>query len=170
MEYDERYVGYNELSIEKQKEYFRHKCAENVIKLYNDRIIKNGMADKEIAEEIFKFIDCCLEYDFSYTNYTGYLALINEKATCEGYVSIYNYMCKLCGVEMLSVTGTATSDYGSGEHAWSKYHSLEDDIVYYIDVTWGDPVPDEKDYYDLKWFWVDNELERHTMNDYCYNY
>lgn len=75
------------------------------------------------------------KYDYAFTSYG---ALINKKAVCAGYAKAYMLILNKMGIECGYVTGTATSDTGSGPHAWN-YLKI-DGTYYYTDVTWDDPV------------------------------
>lgn len=69
---------------------------------------------------------------------------VNEgKAVCDGYAKTFYFLCKLNGIDCVTVTGDATNSDGRTEtHAWNKVKI--NDKWYALDVTWDDPFPDEK--------------------------
>lgn len=70
--------------------------------------------------------------------YTSYGCLVNRKAVCAGYSKAYKLILNRLNIECEVVSGTATNDMGTGNHAWN-YIKL-DDGYYLVDVTWDDPV------------------------------
>ncbi|MBR1759400.1 MAG: hypothetical protein IJ744_11870 [Lachnospiraceae bacterium] len=60
--------------------------------------------------------------------------LLEGNAVCAGYAKTFLYLCQLSGIECGYVTG-----HSKGEsHAWNVVKL--DDVWYWVDVTWGDPV------------------------------
>ena len=70
--------------------------------------------------------------------YTSYGCLVNRKAVCAGYSKAYKLILNRLNIECEVVSGTATNDMGTVNHAWN-YIKL-DDGYYLVDVTWDDPV------------------------------
>ena len=62
--------------------------------------------------------------------HTAYSALINREATCGGYASAYDLLCKKAGLETIWV-GDITID---SAHAWNMIRI--DEKWYHVDVTW----------------------------------
>lgn len=71
-------------------------------------------------------------------SYTSYGCLVNRKAVCEGYSKAYKLILNRLNIECEVVSGTATNNMSTGNHAWN-YIKL-DDGYYLVDVTWDDPV------------------------------
>lgn len=76
-------------------------------------------------------------YEFGPNNQTPYGALIDGKAVCAGYSSLYEYLLQRSGIQALSVTGTSVDSSGKSEnHEWTLFWL--DDACVYADVTWDD--------------------------------
>lgn len=156
------------ISVPKQKEVFKDWSEKTLKNLYDNGTLRDNMSDKEIAKELYVYLDKFLEYDMNYSNATGYKAITEKRAICSAYTGVYNYLCRLCGLSMKSFTGIATSNVATGRHAWSGCES--DGKMYYIDVTWGDPIPNRPGYSDLKYFWSETEFSTHSPDPECYEY
>lgn len=62
--------------------------------------------------------------------------LVGRKGICMGYSLTFQLFMDICGIECVTVPGTAHA--GTDEHAWNMV-KLEDEW-YVVDVTWDDPV------------------------------
>lgn len=97
----------------------------------------------DFEKEVFfhDYLVLNIAYDISDSMGTGqtpYGALVLGKCVCAGYASAMQVLLTLAGIECMEVSGT-----GNGEaHAWNKVKI--DGDWYNVDVTWDDPVPDEK--------------------------
>ncbi len=120
-----------------------------------DGTITEEMTETEIAEALYTYVTTSLEYDMDTYNcdntddlsFTGYGAVVNGTAVCQGYTAFYNYLLKLNGIECIGQSGTTSEGVG---HIWTV--AMLDGEKTYIDVTYGDPVPDKKGYTDYKYF------------------
>ncbi len=75
------------------------------------------------------------DYDMAYTAYS---ALINGRAVCQGYATLFYAMCRYAGLEVLMVDGIALGQDGWGDHAWNMVRI--DGYWYQADPTWdADP-------------------------------
>lgn len=94
----------------------------------------DGMSEWEKIKFLHDYIVLNCKYDLEATNSSSaYGALIDGRATCEGYSKAMAYLCNKAGIECMLVTG-----YGGGEeHMWNmvKYNGN----WYHMDVTWDDP-------------------------------
>lgn len=126
---------------------FQDSCREIVINLFADGTIREEMGEKERARALYVYLAHRLRYDETGTHFTGYDALVHKTAVCQGYTAMYNYLCKLAGLDMGCMTGRAE---GQG-HVWSRIFA--EGAWYNIDCTWGDPLPDRSGYCDETWFW-----------------
>lgn len=61
---------------------------------------------------------------------------LNSSAVCSGYSRAYQYLLTLAGIDAMTVTGTAQTPDGEGDHAWIV--QVIDDEIYFTDPTWGD--------------------------------
>lgn len=64
--------------------------------------------------------------------HTGYAALVNREAVCDGYANAYQFLLKKLGIMTYMVSGIANG----GGHAWSLVRINGE--YYYTDATWGD--------------------------------
>ena len=134
---------------------FEQTCDNIVTGLYQDGSLTTGMSVKEKAHVLYRYMALHTQYDNSYRYYNGYDAAVRHTAVCQGYTSMYNYLCNIAGVPMEAMTGELAD---GGGHAWSRIY--QNGTYYNVDSTWGDPVPDKAGYCDEDWFWVsDNYLK-----------
>ncbi|QHW31838.1 hypothetical protein GZH47_13995 [Paenibacillus rhizovicinus] len=112
----------------------------------NASILKPGMTDFEKELAIHDYLVLHIAYDYDNylkdtvpaDSYSAYGSLFLGTAVCQGYAYAAHIMLELAGIDSQIVTGTAN---GVG-HAWNKVKI--DGDYYNLDVTWDDPVPDEK--------------------------
>ena len=91
----------------------------------------------EKIKSIYDYICDHVDYDYdgladssNIIKYTAYSALINGKAVCEGYATLFYRMCMDAGISARVISGTANG----GLHAWNI---VEINGYYYnVDVTW----------------------------------
>ncbi len=128
---------------------------EEYAKLINTQLHEKGMlsytmTQYEIARVLFTYVTHNLYYDesISYESYTGYGAVKNKTAVCQGYTALYNYLLKLNDIYAKGQSGYIIVD--NTPHIWTV--SLLDGDVSYADVTFADPTPDQKNYTDYHYF------------------
>lgn len=104
------------------------------IRYVHDELIKRCDYDTEAAKKVQS------ANSREGTNYacTVYGALVNRKAVCEGYAKSFQIIMNRLNIPCKYITGTATNNLGTGNHAWNAV--LIDDRDLYIDCTWDDPV------------------------------
>lgn len=149
-----------------------------------EKIISKGMSDVEKIKAVHDYIVVNTKYDIEGFNqgnlprsaYTEEGVLINGKAVCQGYAETFGLFMDLLDIESKMVIGTELNN-GLG-HAWNMVRI--DDKWYHIDVTWDDPVPDQGDKIQYKYFlirdediskdhkWVKNDYPKCTSSDYLY--
>lgn len=97
-------------------------------------MITSNMSDYDAAEYLYRYMIQNFAYDNNLNpiSFNGYGMLSNGVGVCQGYVSVYNVLCKLFGMDVVGVSGQA----GGDNHIWS-YANLEGEWLY-IDTTWGD--------------------------------
>lgn len=157
----------NTVAIE-MNDQFRNEAYNIIEQLIKEEKITDSMTEKEKAKVLYRWMAYNLQYDIKLSDegYTGYGAAINRKASCQGYTSLYNMLCKIVGIEVEGVIGVAginTDD--PSNHIWTLAN-LDGEMLY-IDSTWGDPTPDTKNYCDMTYFAVTNEFlnETHEFTD-----
>lgn len=131
--------------------------------IYDSGALDPTASDYDKAEYLYIYCAQNFAYDTKYdpANYNGYGMLQNGVGICQAYVSVYNALCKMWGVDIVGVTGTVNG----GNHIWS-YADL-DGTWYYIDPTFGDPTPDKEGRYDENYFAVTYEelSKTHTFSE-----
>lgn len=147
---------------------FRNEAYNIIEGLLREEKITASMTEREKAEVLYIWMAHNLQYDLklSKEGYTGYGAAINKIASCGGYTALYNFLCKIVGIEVEGVSGMAGINTSDPElHIWTLAN-LDGEILY-IDSTWGDPVPDRKNYCDMDYFAVTKEFlsKTHEFKD-----
>ncbi|MBR5261498.1 MAG: hypothetical protein IKV47_04945, partial [Oscillospiraceae bacterium] len=144
---------------------FEAECEAIVSELHTEGILTDAMTTYEKAKVLYEYVDHHLQYDDNYFDVPAYDAIMNDRAVCEGYTAIYNYLCNLVGIPAKGTFGAS----GSEPHIWTEIEI--DGEKYYIDVTWGDPTPDRgENFSDLRYFWISyDELMRLDPKRVFYN-
>lgn len=94
--------------------------------------VNPSWSDLEKALYFNDYLASHCEYDNTYSKYTAYDALVDNKTVCEGYSLAY--------VELLSRVGIPCKVVSSDSlnHAWNMVYI--NNHYYYVDVTWNDPL------------------------------
>lgn len=134
---------------------FRLEAYNTIMNLIEDGRLTADMSQKDKAKELYKWVaqNLIYDYDFDMAGYTGYGALFNRKATCNGYTALYNMLCKIVGIEVVGVMGDVVEP---GDHIWTLANLDGEEV--YIDITWGDPSRLSDYTYDLDYFAVDDRF------------
>lgn len=145
----------DETLLSQEKEFENQAFAINNA-LHERNFITDSMTQKEVAKELFRYVTCTLKYDTEFNNesFSGYGAVKNNTAVCQGYTALYNYLLKLNGIECIGQQGVILESDTS--HIWTV--AVLDGKTSYIDVTFGDPIPDKKGYSNYKYFDVSKEF------------
>lgn len=120
--------------------FFTNAYQEQVVDAKIPEVISSlnlkGMSEYRKVKAIYDYICANVEYDFdnleddSYDlKYSTYAALMNKKAVCQGYATLFYRMCLQAGIDARVISGD-----GGGPHAWNivkvgKYY-------YNVDSTW----------------------------------
>ncbi len=152
--------GIDTYKANQMRDTFFEEVKQLAQQLIDEGTITQDMTEKEKARALYEWVVLNLEYDTDYTEegYTGYGALINRKAVCQGYTALYNSLCKLVGIQIEGIGGYAGED--NENHIWSVA-TLDGEEVF-IDTTFGDPVPDQKGVCDFRYFSIDEGTLRKT--------
>lgn len=95
------------------------------VKAAYEYLCKNVTYDKRGYDESYK------DYDLMYT---GYAALVQKKAVCQGYsVALYRLLLEM-GIDCRVIGGKGYASSGSGEHAWNIIGM--GNLYYNVDSTW----------------------------------
>lgn len=128
--------------------------------LYLNGSLNSSMSQYDRAKVIFEWIVVNNEYDLTFQNasYTPYGLTQYNKGICQAYVALFNALCKMEGIDVYGVSGTANGE----EHIWSM--AILDGKECYIDPTFADPVPDKTDFCDFYYFDISEQNLRLTHN------
>ncbi len=113
---------------------------EDIRRQMTEQISTDGMYRK--IGKVHNWIIETVAYENSQSSndqYTIYGALINNKASCEGYARTFKYFMDGAGVPCILIAGKGTNSQGQEEsHAWNYVQINEK--WYAVDVTWDDPI------------------------------
>lgn len=121
---------------------------ENTIDDVVESLNLDGKTEYQKVRIIHDYICNNVDYDFENLNngtkympmYSAYAALIDGKAVCQGYASLFYRMCNEVGISSKIISGN-----GNGErHAWNIVKI--GDEYFNIDTTWDGQ--EEETYYD----------------------
>lgn len=128
--------------------YCEEEAADIIAQLQDSGTLTDDMDVKEQALALYRYVDGRLAYDTSYSNRTLYETLTENTAVCEGYAALFSALCHQLEIPVVSV-------YGESEGKSHVWNALDwEGERYYMDVTWGDPLPDREGYSEEKWFWL----------------
>ncbi len=146
----------DDTTLIKNQSYFEQAAYDINSFLHANGTLNQSMSDEEIAKTLYSFVTKNLQYDtnFSPESYTGYGAVKNETAVCQGYTALYNYLLKLNNIDCYGQAGVITKT--NTQHIWTVANL--DGTKSYIDVTFGDPTPDIKNYTDYSYFNVSKDF------------
>ena len=108
----------------------------------------DGKSDYQKVRAIHDYICDNVNYDYTYTNYDSYDAMIKGESVCQGYANLFYRMCYEAGLDARVITGIGNGD----GHAWNIVKI--GDVYYNIDTTW-DGQSDET-YYS---YFLQNEVD-----------
>lgn len=111
---------------------------ETMISDYNAAIgkilegVNPSWSDLEKALYFNDYLASHCEYDTTYSKYTAYDALVDNKAVCEGYSLAYMELLSRVGIPCKRVSSNSLN------HTWNMFYI--NNHYYYVDVTWNDPL------------------------------
>ncbi len=147
--------------IESQKS-FETKAKELNESLKSKGSINTNMTQSEVAKVLYTQVTQMLEYDVNTTkgtnvnqaSFTGYGAIKNNIAVCQGYTALYNYLLKLNGIECIGQAGKLNNTYVT--HIWTV--AILDGEKSYIDTTFGDSSSVTNGNTDYTYFDIDKNI------------
>lgn len=141
----------------------------NKVKSIINTIIKDDMTvyEKELAVHDYIIKNC--EYDpdkLSALNRDNpeseipYGVLKNKRGICLGYTGTFQLFMDVLDIPCISIKASADMQ----DHGWNMVQI--DNEWYHVDLTWDDPVPNEKDYADHTYFNVTDKVmsKRHDWD------
>jgi hypothetical protein len=140
--------GIAEDALQKNIAAFDTEIGNILTQLTQSGELRSTMSDHDKALVLFRYLDCRLAYDTSYTQTTPITVLRTNVAVCSGYTALYSALCHQVGMKVYSVEGTSNG----GSHAWTAI--VENGVTYYMDPTHGDPIPDRENYSNTDYCWV----------------
>lgn len=152
---DTLYLQYNENIAYEQD-------ALNIVTNLNavlDSVVANipeGLSEWERAKYLYEYLVLSTDYsDEAMYPFTAYGALVEHRATCQGYAEAMHLLLHRAGFEVCYVRGHG--DDTAQIHKWN-YVKLSDGQWYILDPTWADPadVPEE-DYINYDYFLISDE-------------
>lgn len=148
---------YSKESCAKINEYMEKQAADVLAKFDNDT--KTYTKIKTIHDYIIK--RCSYDKNASSAD-IAYGALGNKKAKCDGYSKAFAYLCSRAGIRTVNVIGKA----GGENHMWNKvYYNKK---WYNVDVTWDDPVSNDKENLSYGYFMApDSQFSKTHKADPC---
>lgn len=132
-------------------------------------VITKEMSTEQKVKAIHDYIVLNCEYDYSNylqgtiprDSYSAKGALVKHKSVCQGYAEAFKLLMDMLNIPCKVVSGTANNGSGNGYqgHAWNVVKI--DGKWYNIDVTWDDPIGNEKDSVNYGYFLInDSKLSK----------
>lgn len=120
--------------------------------------VKDVPKDKSEWDQI-KYLHDKLVFETTYGEdaklpFTAYGAIVEHKATCQGYSDAMHLILRRAGFEAAFVIGHGDST--TYTHKWN-YVKLSDGKWYVLDPTWADPAGKDADYINYDYFLIDTE-------------
>lgn len=112
---------------------------------YNEAIPDAAnMTDVQKARALHDYLVQHVEYDFTYSNYDAYTALVDGKTVCQGYSLAYAALLQKAEISFNYCTSEAMN------HMWNTVQI--GGAWYHVDTTWDDPTPDRIGHVRHKYF------------------
>ncbi len=146
----------NGYSLKLIKGEFLKGCSSIVNELINEGKLTSSMTDKEKAKVLYEWVvsNIATDAEAAEISRSGYGAITNKKAVCQGYTAVYNTLCKLVGIEARGVVGTAGTT--PIDHSWTL--ALLDGEKVYVDITYAALLSEKKGVCDFRYFMASEEF------------
>lgn len=109
--------------------------------VYEELALSDCASDEEKISAIYRYVCTHVQYDeihrknpYYHMKSTAYAALVNHRATCQGYCVLLYRMLRENGIDCRIVTGTGVDNGGEQLHAWNIVKL--DGRWYNLDATW----------------------------------
>ncbi|MFN6038141.1 MAG: transglutaminase domain-containing protein [Bacteroidota bacterium] len=106
-------------------------------------ITNNSNSSYEKARSIFIWLANNIEYDVSYQIYDADRTFLNRRGVCAGYSALFEKFCKLAGLNVVTIIGTAKvatytrgASLNNSSHAWNAVMDDSGRWIF-VDATWG---------------------------------
>ena len=132
-------IGYGSYLFEYDMNYCTDWYQENelyaAIESKTDELCLNATTDYEIVRRVYDYICSNVKYDTISSEeyllqYSAYAAMIQHKAVCQGYSTLFYRMCMEAGIPVRVVSGTANGE----PHEWNIVQVNGN--WYNVDTTW----------------------------------
>ena len=126
---------------------------------------KNSVKTKDIEKEIHDYLATNVKYASNTMLPTAHNIcgpFLEGSAVCEGYARAFKLMCDEMGIPCIMVTGVATDENITGNHAWNIVRKGKNN--YHVDMTWNSSVYKSSDfplYYNVSDAFIEKD---HTWN------
>ena len=129
------------------------------VKKVLDKLNVYNADDYTKIKAVHDYIMNNIHYDYSYSKYSAYDALIEKSVVCQGYSSLTYKMLKELGVGVRIITGKGNG----GNHAWNIVRI--NGKWYNIDNTWDSNYTDAYGSLRYDWFLLSNgDFVNHTRD------
>ena len=129
------------------------------VKKVLDKLNVYNADDYTKIKAVHDYIMNNIHYDYSYSKYSAYNALIEKSVVCQGYSSLTYKMLKELGVGVRIITGKGNG----GNHAWNIVRI--NGKWYNIDNTWDSNYTDAYGSLRYDWFLLSNgDFVNHTRD------
>lgn len=155
------YLYYDVEEVEEMNGYFWEEAQRRVDLLYQEGILQDGLTEMELIKIIYIYVMEHLSYteEIVPLSYTGYGTVTEGEVVCQGYVTLFQGMLELLGIEMWGETGYV-KEGEEEKHIWSKIEL--DGVLYRFDPTFGDQLNEWRELsgkeYDFYYFAFDEEV------------
>ena len=137
--------GYYYISIDFDLDYYttasQEAAMDTAVKNLMAKLDLDGKTDYQKIYAIYDYITETVRYDHTNLNndshllkYTGYAALVNKTAVCQGYANLFYRLALEADVDARIISGD-----GGGPHAWNIV--ALDGKYYNLDSTWDEGQP-----------------------------
>ena len=138
--------GQYHYTVEIVPDYYLYRVQEQeasakLAEVYAELALDADAPDYEKVRAIYDYVCSHVKYDeihrknpYYHAKSTAYAALVNQRATCQGYCVLLYRMLRENGVDCRVVTGTGIDGTGERLHAWNI--AAVDGQYYNLDATW----------------------------------
>ena len=164
-------------AIPKPKEDQYQRQIDEVTKAFIAENINDHQSDYDRVLVIHDFLKRTVSYDHDSASFSPRAiaagktnahnmvgALVEKTCVCEGFAKAMKYLCDQVGVECCVVTGTGSSSFERGPHAWNMVNI--NGCWQHVDVTWDNQFADDASIQNYAYMNLDDDTisRDHTWN------